>query len=119
MDFNEEIKNLIKESIQIELTKRGFHTPIISLDITKSKRTDSHIIEFRTEPFQTTPVLFKEITIGNSVSFVSDVNHEGYREFSIYVNAFFKIFTGGSNSTELFIIYGNMSDNYIFNIMTK
>ena len=54
----------IKETIQVELLKRGVTAPIVTMKETIG-RGGSHYIEFQTTEFQTVPVMFKRVQVNN------------------------------------------------------
>lgn len=104
----------MKEIIQLELLKRGITAPIIKFEeeIYKS----SHYIRFKTEPFQTIPVIFKNILVDN---FSTSVNKrlkselkEGIEGEYIHVYIQFhyswESFSGGTNGTPIFDIIFNV-----------
>lgn len=87
--------NYIRETIQTELLKRGFQADVIELEQKKDK------LHFKTDFFQTTPVIFKTLYIGNfNSSITKDFN--GNISVFIGVNVFYTLFNSGSNSTNLF-----------------
>ncbi len=111
----------IKKAIQTELLKRGFQAPIVKIEEKTSSRSSRHRIEFHTEKFQTTPVLFEELRVQN---FSSEIYKEMDDErevtkFYIGVNVAYNHFNLGSNSSELFTIRGCLSERGIYNITIK
>ena len=60
----------IKETLQLEILKRGINAPIIDICETISERTFKHYLKFETSEFQTIPVMFKSIKINQFSSFV-------------------------------------------------
>ena len=101
----------VKEAIQLELRKRGFHAPIIDIEETVNSKRKTHRLEFTSEPFQTTPVLFKEIQVGSFSSNVfcglsnDPLFNEDVLKVSVGVYAWFKHFSGGNNGCQLFSFY--------------
>lgn len=93
----------IRSHIQTELTKRGFHAPVKLEGHTHHRA--GYMLKLTSEPFQTAPVIFKEIRIGDFGSWVKqDEEHTQRLLVSIRVNAAYEHFTGGSNGCELFTL---------------
>ena len=99
----------LKEVIQTELLKRGFHTPITKFEVVE--RRGSKKLGLLTAPFQTTPVIFKELKIENFSSYITEkslVREDGKEVFfleaglSVYVN--WEHFDSGTNGCRLFSI---------------
>jgi len=104
--------NVIKDTLQTELLKRGFLAPI-----TISETTGSYPkIEVRSEPFQTVPVIMKSLMIKEfSGSITEDTvirtRHGKECEITIYrlwidVNVRYEHFDSGSNGVTLFKLTG-------------
>lgn len=100
-------KDIIKEFISNELCKRGFHAKIETFDIVKDR------IQFETENFQTTPVIFKEINIGNfgggigrgtlyTITGKGEVVTDDVLNVWIPVHVSYTHFDGGTNGSNLF-----------------
>lgn len=93
----------ISDRIHTELVKRGFHTPItVTPELNRHKTALT--LKITSEPFQTTPVLFKSVEI---ISFGSGVakregDREGMLRIYISVHVAWTSFSGGTNATELF-----------------
>lgn len=105
----------IKETIQVELLKRGVTAPIVTMKETIG-RGGSHYIEFQTTEFQTVPVMFKRVQVNNFSTSVSKrpiselqngLNGE-YVKIWITVHFSYESFSGGSNGTEMFSIWFNV-----------
>jgi len=116
--------NAIKEEIQLNLLKRGITAPIIKIEETLSHNNYSHYIKFETAEFQTTPVMFKKLTVS---AFGSGVNKKPKSELSegtegeyisvwICVNYSYEAFNGGTNFTDLFNIWFNVFDESEYNV---
>jgi hypothetical protein len=90
---------LIKEVIGTELLKRGFHTPIT----VKYNERHNHV-SITSESFQTTPVLFKSITIDNFGGSIKESfkNEIPVLEIWIPVHVSYTHFDLGSNGCSLF-----------------
>lgn len=92
----EEIKNFI----QLELLKRGFTAPI------KEFYEKENRLYFKTENFQTSPVLFENIRIENFSTHISaPFQHETgvqVRKVFICVHTFYNHFDGGTNTCNIF-----------------
>ena len=105
-------KDALQEIIQTELLKRGFQVPIESFEEEIGDQ-GGHSIGFQTEPFQTTPVLFKEIRV---VTFSKSLKQEKLKndagddytvtKFWMTIHASYTVFSGGTNGTQLFEITG-------------
>lgn len=114
----------IKNAIQTELLKRGFHTPIVKIHEKENQPKTKNFIKFYTEPFQTTPVLFKEITIQEFASgfFEEKIrtaeSTKTYYGLMIQVYVVYNHFDGGSNGCKLFDFRATLDENGIdiFNI---
>lgn len=113
--LSEENLKSIKETIRVELLKRGFTASIVKLEENVSKY-NKRSIDLQTEEFQTTPVLFKRIVIH---SFSSNVSIESKKNLNpvlagdyihvwISVNVSYINFDGGKNGSELFDIVFNV-----------
>jgi hypothetical protein len=101
-------KNKIKELIETELLKRGFTTKLIEFKEV-GERTEGHFIELWSKPFQTIPVLFKEVRIANFSTSVKEgtiiSNNKAIIPIIrvwIQVCASYISFSGGNNSVSLF-----------------
>lgn len=90
---------LLKEKIEIELLKRGFHAQI-TLEYSERHKNISLI----SENFQTTPVIFKSITIDNFGGSVKEeiINEIPVLNIWIPVHISYKHFDMGSNGCSLF-----------------
>jgi hypothetical protein len=91
--LSKETISLIQDRLNIELVKRGFHAPT-------TIEQKNNRIEVTSSPFQTTPVLFEELTIGSFNGGIQD--HENLYTIDIPINVFYKSFSGGSNGVSLF-----------------
>lgn len=106
--------NDIKDLIQDELTKRGFHAQIVICNETESRRGGTYV-EIESLPFQTTPVLFKEIKINNFGSWISEPNDDGCIEVQIEIHISYNVFGGGTNGTSLFSFRCEIYNDRIIN----
>jgi len=119
----------IKEAIRIELLKRGFTAPITLVE----REDDSYpLLKLRSEPFQTVPVIFKEMNIMNFGGNIEKIKktHKNFKNedvevegvsFVVPVSVGYTHFDLGSNSSSLFYISGYVieeSDN-IFDLRIK
>ena len=110
MKLTKEQINTIKETLQIELLKRGFTAQIVEIEEVKGRHNDTRV-EFKTENFQTVPVIFKEICVRNFSSAITMRDHvraDGevvpFIDVWINVNVDYNHFGGGSNGCNLFDI---------------
>lgn len=104
--ISQTIMDLIQGRIKDELTKRGFTAPI-RLTQQLDRRGEVKLV-LGSQPFQTVPVLFREIRIADfGTSWTPDTVKVGAMFFSIRVHAMYDHFSGGSNGCELFTIQGN------------
>lgn len=92
----------IKEIITFELLKRGISTSLLVEE--KDNKLD-----LVSTPFQTTPILFKQIIISDFGSWIKQ--QEDFIQVTICVNAFFTLFDGGTNGVSLFTVTLNCFDN--------
>ncbi len=106
-----------------ELLKRGFTAKIIQFEEVQAKNGTK--IELTTESFQTVPVLFKEVAIGN---FNSELREEQVviqdkpvkvLKFWMSVNVFYQHFGSGSNGCNLFSIWATLYENRALEIKIK
>ena len=112
--ITENQKGKIKELIEIELLKRGFTAKLIEFNEIEGRTGDHYgetktMIELNSEPFQTIPVIFKEIKITNfstsvkkSIITNSDKTIVPITRVWIQIYASYELFDGGSNCTALF-----------------
>lgn len=110
-----DVLEAIRTAIGIELLKRGFTAPI-TLGLKNARPADDSgewYITLESEPFQTTPVLFREIQVQHfSSTLRQDTSPEanearterGWDSWKVWisVNARWEVFSGGSNGTTLF-----------------
>ena len=104
----------IKEIVEIELLKRGFTAPItLGVDTKKIP----HII-IDSEPFQTTPVIFKQITIQN---FGGSLQKQDDDIVSVWIpiNVGYKHFDHGTNGCKLFTFFCDVQNDGVYNINIK
>lgn len=98
----------IKKDIEDELLKRGFVFASTSLDLIEV--SDKRKFRLISGSFQTTPVLFKEVFVGNGSSSIKiEEGPVTHIKVWISVQAIWILFSGGSNSTNLFNYYCNVS----------
>ena len=115
----EKQRNEIQEFIQTELLKRGFTAKIISFKEV-AYRNNIKAFQFKTENFQTIPILFKEVNISNFNGIINETKKDSeVYDFSITVNCNYSLFLGGSNGTELFRIYGCIKKGKIHSLETN
>lgn len=120
-----EVRETIKETIQTELLKRGFTAKIVEFEEVKGR--SSTRFKFITEPFQTVPVLFKNIVVGEFSSGIkvdeemTEKHGQKFYSFYIGVNVHYEHFDMGRNSSSLFSISGtfNLNDNRIYKLKIK
>ena len=115
----------MKKIIQIELLKRGITAPIVKFEeeIYKS----SHYIKFKTEPFQTIPVIFKNILVDSFSTSVlkkpkSELREGVEREYIyvwISVHFSWELFNGGTNGTTIFDITFNIFGDTEYDVYLK
>tara|TARA_R110000851_G_C12632111_1_gene517949 strand:- start:48 stop:407 length:360 start_codon:yes stop_codon:yes gene_type:complete len=113
----QEQREQIKKHIQTELLKRGFTAKITRLEEVKCR------LEFETEKFQTTPVIFESIFISNFSSSITKKTNEDknihFHRVWIQVNVVYNHFDSGANTCNLFTFYGDLHDGHVFNLVTK
>lgn len=113
----------VKDTIQTELLKRGFTAPILEFTQVSDKSGPTKSFQlrrlsFHTANFQTVPVLFRDLKIQSWNSSVFKSNSKV--RVWVTVNCAYSIFSGGTNSSELFTIDGTFMDevdtNFQFDI---
>ena len=95
-----ETKNLeeqISELITTELEKRGIFTNVKECKVDLDKQR----ISFETEPFHTTPTIFKEIWVSNFGSFIKYEELNKYYDITLNLHFSYRYFEGGSNGCNL------------------
>lgn len=101
----------ITDAIATELLKRGF-TARLSVE-RKTSRSGNEYLEITSAPFQTVPVIMKEIFIDSRID--SRADGEGFKVGG-RVGVRYNHFGGGSNGTELFhfscVVFPNREDVY-------
>jgi len=113
-------KIAIRDRILEEILKRGISTKMSSFKEVEVEGRKTRI-EFITEPFQTIPVIFKEVRIGsfssNIIPASPDEDNEIYEVF-IGINWFYEHFDGGRNSCKMFCFSCKFSEgeDHIYNI---
>jgi hypothetical protein len=121
-----EQRKQIQDFIQMELLKRGFQAKITKFEEVKGKNGSR--LEFETESFQTTPVIFKTITVNNFSSSISEEQkHENnpellFRKIWISVHISYEHFDGGTNGCKLFDVFAKISSSYstnVFDLQTR
>ena len=120
-----EQRNQIREFIKDELTKRGFHATLVRFEEKANARGNKTHFSFETESFQTAPVLFKDIKIGEFNTQINKdeentVDKEIYNLWlSVYVH--YTHFGMGTNCSELFSITGHYvkGAKYVHNLIAR
>ena len=114
----------LQEVLQTELLKRGFLAPIKEVVESEGRRGGNYL-EFETENFQTTPVIFKQINVANFNStlreeFVENENGK-FRvlRFWMTISARYTNFDGGTNGSNIFAISGEFFGTNGLDFKTK
>lgn len=105
--LTEENLSEMKNLLQIEFLKRGITAPIKYLEETSSGARNENEIHFKTENFQTTPIIFKELNICDSYSSIKQIfPTEGEKYIEVYINCKYnyKYFSCGENGASIFDI---------------
>jgi len=98
-DFTEEMRNEIINATKDSLSKLGIHTQVrLSARMT---RRNGEYIRIDTEPFQTTPVICKSVSVYGEGYVVPCDGIENAFDLYINLNYGFKYFKGGSNGVEI------------------
>lgn len=98
--MRQEVINKIQQRLSDELLKRGFHAPIT---VTEQQRKDGQsYLSVSSEPFNTTPVLFRSLTITDFGSRITKSEDGRSGKVWIGVWASFTTFAGGGNYVDLF-----------------
>ena len=100
--------NSIKEVLKDELTKRGFH---VEINLVEEETRSENKLRLTSSKFQTTPVLFKELSLIDFGTKVSIKKHKdifgGDKENEVIsvwlcVNVAYSNFDLGSNTSKIF-----------------
>ena len=94
----------IEKIITLELVKRG-------INVTLFTKEDNEKIRISSSKFQTSPVLFEDISIVDFGSWIE--KKEDYIEVTISINAWYKHFHGGTNGVGLFTVTIRCFDNQV------
>lgn len=98
-DFTEEMRIDIINATKDSLSKLGIHTQVrLSARMT---RHNGEYIRIDTEPFQTTPVIYKSVSVYGEGYIVLCDEIENAFDLYINLNYGFKYFEGGSNGVEI------------------
>lgn len=94
----------IKEFIEDELAKRGYHAPLTRFEVASmSNNNKREVLKITSEDFNTIPVLFKRLYVYN---FSGSIKVEGnLTKLWIPVHVGWENFNGGHNATSLFTAY--------------
>jgi hypothetical protein len=92
----------ITVAIQTELLKRGFTAPLSAKEKGTGER--GYHFDITSQPFNTVPVIMKEITIEARV-WVSESDRKNILNVGTRVDVRYSHFSGGTNGTELFTFY--------------
>ncbi len=125
-------REAIKSFIEIELLKRGFTAKMAEFDEVRD-RSGRQFINFRTEEFNTVPVIMKAIQVDTFGSWLLKMSEEdleklGFAEptrdiyrCAINVHVSYEHFTGGTNGCELFKMhcYFEKDDYRVFDFNIK
>jgi len=120
------LKN-IKDRLEEEILKRGVNAKIDEIELDDSKKGYERI-NFSTENFQTSPVMFKELCITNFSSSLnykdverSDKTRFTYLEIWIQVYYSYKHFGGGSNGCTIFDFSAkcDLEDGSLYSVIPK
>jgi hypothetical protein len=101
---------ILKSAIQDQLTRRGILAKIVEMTEVEDQRGRNRI-EFRTEKFQTVPVLFKALSVSEFNSSISTetITREDKSSIDVHkiwmtVHAGYSHFDGGTNGVQLFTV---------------
>ena len=98
-DFTEEMRNEIINATKNSLLKLGIDT---SVRITsKVTRSNNEFIRIDTDTFQTTPVIYKSVSVYGEGYVNPSCEIENGFDLCINLNYGFKYFKGGSNGVEI------------------
>lgn len=101
----------IKNEIQTELLKRGITAQIV--EFKEYIRNNMHRIELKTEPFQTSPIMFKKLWIENFSNgvYIEKDKETGYEYYHLWISVHYSYehFNGGFNGCKLFDFFCNIS----------
>ena len=105
----------IKAELNTELRRRGYDSPIIYFEEANNR------FEFHSAEFQTDPVVFKTLQIRNfSSNIFYERNDDNQKLFFWFqVDVCWEAFNGGTNSTTLFEMRGELINDEAVNIAIK
>lgn len=95
-DFTEEMRNEIVEAAKNSLMKLGIMADVAIILDDKHNR-----VEIDTASFNTTPVIYKSITVSGGARLSEVEDHDGVYDLNIHLDYWFKSFGGGSNGMSL------------------
>lgn len=101
-EFTDDMLKEIIDAIKSKLLKLGINADVF---VTSSVgRYGTEYIEVSTEKFNTTPVIYKYVTIGGKGSFWQSKDDDGVYNLDIPLDYWFKYFDGGTNGASIGII---------------
>ena len=98
-DFTEEMRNEIINATKDSLSKLGIHTDVMLSS--KTTRHNHEYIRIDTSDFQTTPVIYKSVSVFGEGYVVTCDDIAGAFDLYINLNYAFKYFKGGTNGVEI------------------
>ena len=98
-EFTEEMRNEIINATKDSLSKLGIHTEV-KLSA-RTTRNNHEYIRIDTSDFQTTPVIYKSVSVFGEGYVVPCNEIENAFDLYINLNYAFKYFKGGSNGVEI------------------
>jgi len=123
-NFTEEIKSEILDKVigilEEEMLKRGVTAKIENIQFEKGRV--GQYISFKSEPFQTQPVIFKNIIIENMNGLIKKDEDTHRETYTVVLPACYTYshFSGGFNGCQMFTLFFKIDeDGYIFDIKVK
>ena len=95
-DFTEEMRSEIVEAAKNSLMKLGIMADVAMILNEKKNR-----VKLETASFNTTPVIYKSITISGVAELVEFEDREGVYDLNFHLDYWFKYFGGGYNGVSL------------------
>jgi hypothetical protein len=97
-DFTEEMYNEIREAAKRSLLMLGITADVHVKPRTIRAKSD---IEITTDNFNTTPVIYKHVTVSATALPQEVEGHEGIYDLNFYLNYWFTTFDNGHNGASL------------------
>lgn len=97
-EMQEENKQVIVRIVEQCLQRLGVFAKI---QVTTKEIRGKEYVEVRSEPFQTSPVIYRKVFVYGSGTIVQDSKDEGVYHLSISLSYGFKYFSGSENGVDI------------------